>query len=226
MAIHNSYVLTNMPKEFKMAKIVIFLIICLVVIIIGVVWRLLSQRISLPCPAWLHWLVERDNPFAKACQAKIIIENLNLAPGMKVLDAGSGPGRVTIPLAEKFDRQVHVTAMDIQQSMLQIVQKKAQEKNLHNIRFLHAGLGNDVLQQNHYDRAILVTVLGEIPNQRAALQELYTALKPGGILSVSETVFDPHYQSKQAVIDVAQAVGFREKKFFGNRFAYTIQFEK
>jgi ubiquinone/menaquinone biosynthesis C-methylase UbiE len=193
---------------------------------IGIIWRLLSQRISLPCPAWLHWLVAVDNPFARACHAKIIIENLDLAPGMKVLDAGAGSGRVTIPLAEKLGVQVQVTAMDIQKGMLDVIQKKAQEKNLHNILFLHAGLGNGVLRQNYYDRVILVTVLGEIPNQRAALQELYNAIKPGGILSVSEMVFDPHYQSKQTVIDVAKAAGFREKKSFGNRFAYTIQFEK
>ncbi len=209
-----------------MIKLSIIFIICLVVLIISIIWRLLSQRISIPCPAWLYWLVELDNPFAKACHAKTIIENLNLTPGMKVLDAGAGSGRVTIPLAEKFDRQIQVTAMDIQQDMLDVIHKKAQAHSLHNIRFLHAGLGDGVLQQNYYDRAILVTVLGEILNQRAALQEIYNALKPGGILSVSEMIFDPHFQSKQTVIDGATAVGFYEKKFFGKRFAYTIYFEK
>jgi hypothetical protein len=31
------------------------------------------------------------------------------------------------------------------------------------------------------NRAVLVTVLGEIPNRKAAFQELYCSLKPGGI---------------------------------------------
>src|SRR5437762_1956426 len=116
-------------------KLIIFLVVLFILIML--IWRLLSQRMSIPCPAWLHWLVELDNPFAKACHAKVIVDNLDLAPGMKVLDAGAGSGRVTIPLAEKLDGQVQVTAMDIQQDMLHIIQKKAQAKNLHNIRLLH-----------------------------------------------------------------------------------------
>lgn len=204
----------------------IFLWFILAIVIISIVWRLLSQRINIPCPAWLYWLVELDNPFARACHAKVIIENLNLASGMKVLDAGAGSGRVTIPLAEILGEQGQVTAMDIQKSMLDVIQKKTQIKNLHNIRLLQAGIGNGVLEQNYYDRVILVTVLGEIPNQHAAFEELYNTLKSGGILSVSEMIFDPHFQSKKTVINEAKAVGFREKKFVGNWFAYTIQFEK
>lgn len=194
--------------------------------LVMIIWRLASQRISIPCPAWLYWLVELDNPFAKACHANVIIDNLDLAPGMKVLDAGAGSGRVTIPLAEKCDGKVQVTAMDIQQDMLSVIQKKAQVKNLDNIQLLHAGLGTGKLEQNYYDRAVLVTVLGEIPDQHAAFQEIYNALKSGGILSVSEMIFDPHFQRMGTVIALANAVGFEQKKIIGNRFAYTMQFAK
>jgi ubiquinone/menaquinone biosynthesis C-methylase UbiE len=199
-------------------------VVCSIAILL--IWRLLSQYINIPCPAWLYWCVEMDNPFAKACHAKIIVENLSLEPGMKVLDAGCGSGRVTIPIAEKIGPNGQVTAMDIQQGMLDVVQGKMRMHNVHNVCLLLAGLGENKLEHNVYDRAILVTVLGEIPNQRAALQEIYNALKKGGILSVSETIFDPHFQRKQSVIDVAKSVGFHEKKFFGNRCAYTIHFEK
>lgn len=205
-------------------KLIVFAIILF--ILITLIWRFASQRVSIPCPAWLHWMVELDNPFAKACHAKVIVENLNLTPRMKVLDAGAGSGRVTIPLAEILGSQVHVTAMDIQQDMLEIIQKKAQSKNLHNIRFLHAGLGNGVLQQNYYDRAVLVTVLGEIPDQQAAIQELYNTLKPGGILSVSELIFDPHFQSMGTVLTLANAIGFKQTKVIGNRLAYTMHLQK
>ena len=73
---------------------------------------------------------------------------------------------------------------------------------------------------------MLVTVLGEIPEQKAALQEIYQALKPGGILSVTEIIFDPHFQSRESVQRVAGRVGFREAGFFGKRLAYTMHFEK
>jgi ubiquinone/menaquinone biosynthesis C-methylase UbiE len=65
---------------------------------------------------------------------------------------------------------------------LQRVQAKAQAANLNNIRFLQAGAGEDKLEHSYYDRAVLVTVLGEIPDREAALREIVEALKPGGIL--------------------------------------------
>ena len=47
---------------------------------------------------------------------------------------------------------------------------------------------------------------GEFPEQEAALQEIYQALKPGGILSVTEIIFDPHFQSRESVQRVAGRV--------------------
>ena len=67
----------------------------------AVVWRLASGRRSIPCPAWLSWMVELDNPFTKTNRAATIVERLDLQPGMAVLDVGCGPGRLTIPIATK-----------------------------------------------------------------------------------------------------------------------------
>lgn len=196
------------------------------IILISLLWRLLSRKFALPCPAWLGWLVELDNPFAKAAQARIIIENLDLKPGMKVIDIGCGPGRITIPLAKKMGPEEEVVAMDIQEGILDRIRQKALDANLHNIIYLQAGIGEGRLTLNHYDHALLVSVLGEIPDQKAALQEIFNVLKQGGILSITETIFDPHYQSKESIIQLANAIGFREKKIFGNRIAFTLQLQK
>ena len=105
--------------------------------------------------------------------------------------------------------------------MLRRAQEIAQAANLNNIRFLQASVGDGQLAVGRADRALLVTVSGEIPNRQAALGELFAALKPGGILSVTEIIFDPHFQSRDTVVRLAGAVGFREKAFFGNRLAFT-----
>ncbi len=189
-------------------------------------WRLASRRYSLPCPTWLRWLVELDNPFTETNRASAIVQHLELQPGMKVLDVGCGPGRLTIPIAEQIGPQGEVVAMDIQSGMLRRAQEKAQAANLNNIRFLQAGAGEGKLGHSQYDRALLVTVLGEIPDRAAALKEIFDALKPGGLLSVTEIIFDPHFQRRGTVLQLASAVGFREKKLIGNRLAFTLNLEK
>jgi len=71
-----------------------------------------------------------------------------------------------------------------------------------------------------------VTVLGEIPDRETALGEIFEALKPGGILSVTEIIFDPHFQPRGTVERLGLEAGFREKAFFGSRIAYTIHLGK
>ena len=194
----------------------------LLILIVGLIWR----HHALPCPAWLGWMVEMDNPFTETNRARVIVGHLGLAPSMKVLDAGCGPGRLTLPLAEAVGPQGEVTALDIQEGMLARVREKVQAAGLQNVQFVQAGLGEGKLAQVYYDRAVLVTVLGEIPDQAAALKEIYDALKPGGILSVTEVIFDPHFQHRETVLYKANAAGFKEINFFGRKLAYTLHLEK
>jgi ubiquinone/menaquinone biosynthesis C-methylase UbiE len=98
--------------------------------------------------------------------------------------------------------------------------------HIENVRLLEAAVGEGKLPRDRFDRALLVTVLGEIPDRESALCEIFDALKPGGRLSVTEVIFDPHFQSRQSVARLAHSAGFREKAFHGNRIAYTLNFEK
>ena len=195
-------------------------------LLVAAVWRLASSRQSLPCPVWLRWLVEIDNPFTKTNRSAFIVERLALAPGMRILDAGCGPGRLTVPLARRVGASGRVVALDIQPGMVARARVKVEAAGLGNVDFLVAALGRGTLAANHFDRAVLVTVLGEIPDRTAAFAELFSAMKPDGVLAVVEVIFDPHFQTRPAVTALAIASGFREKAFFGHRWAYVIQFEK
>ncbi len=195
-------------------------------VLISLVWRLSSHRRSLPCPSWLGWMVELDNPFTKVNRARFIVNHLEVKPGMKILDAGCGPGRLTLPLARAVGPQGHVLALDVQAGMLERVRDKLHEAGLLNVQTLQVELGKGGLPLNEYDRAVLVTVLGETTDQHAVLQEIHDALKPEGILSITEVIFDPHFQRRETVVRAAEAVGFEQRRFLGRRLAYTLHFEK
>jgi len=200
-------------------------LICIVVII-AVIWRFSSNRKSIPCPAWLGWLVELDNPILRNNSAREIISHLELRPGLKVLDFGCGPGRLTIPIAKQIGLSGTVTAFDTQPAMLERVRVKADLENLGNIEFVHGAAGEGKLGNKQFDRVLLVTVLGEIPDKKIFAKEIIDSLKSGGLLSVTETIADPHFQSRKAVTDVVKEAGFTEKGFFGNKISFTMIFEK
>jgi len=204
--------------------IALLIIVAVVALVVG--WHFASRHFSLPCPVWLRWLVEIDNPFTRTNRAAVILSQLELKPGMIVLDMGCGPGRLTIPLAQMLGAQGRVVAVDIQAGMLRAAQARAEKADLGNIEFVQAGAGEGKLGEARFDRALLVTVLGEIPDRQAAMNELFVALKPGGILSVTELIFDPHFQRCKTVQGLARNAGFREGRLFGNAIAFTLHLEK
>ena len=205
-----------------------YIILGLIVLLglISIMWRFSSHRSSIPCPTWLSDLVELDNPVFRNNSARQIIQHLALEPGMEVLDFGCGPGRLTIPVAKQIGPTGQVTAFDIQAGMLQRVRVKAQAEHLDNIQFIQGEAGTGKLGHNQFDRVLLVTVLGEIPERKAVLAEIFDSLKPSGILSVTEVIADPHFQRRASVTSAAHSVGFVERAFFGNPISYTINFEK
>ncbi len=205
--------------------IAVFLII-VAIALVALTWRLASRRQSLPCPAWLRWLVELDNPFTKTNRAAFIVDTLALSSGMTVLDAGCGPGRLTVPLARGVGPGGHVVALDIQPAMLARAKAKTDAAGYGNVEYMAAALGDANLTADRFDRAVLVTVLGEIPDREAAVAELFKALKPGGILAIVEVIFDPHFQTRNTVTALAASVGLHERAFFGHSLAYVIHFEK
>src|SRR5262249_7636762 len=73
--------------------------------LLAVIWRVGSRRRSVPCPVWLRWLVELDSPFTKTNRAAVIVERLELEPGMVVLDAGCGPAGLPFPSPGRSGRE-------------------------------------------------------------------------------------------------------------------------
>lgn len=194
-------------------------IVIVLVVLSWAVWRL----VAFPCPTWLAWLL--DNPFTSDYQAKVV-SRLGLVEGLSVLDAGCGPGRLTIPIARAVGPGGKVLAVDIQAGMISRAKVRAAQAGLANVDFLCAPLGSGRLPTTTFDRALMVTVLGEIPDKLAALREIYESLKPGGFLSVTEVLPDPHYQSYGTIQRMATQAGFRVGGKLGNRFSFTVNLEK
>jgi ubiquinone/menaquinone biosynthesis C-methylase UbiE len=77
-----------------------------------------------------------------------------------------------------------------------------------------------------FDAAFLVTVLGEIRDQDAALRELARVLKPGGRLVVGELFGDPHWVSPAKLRERAEAAGLTFNRRSGTPLGYFARFDR
>src|SRR5262249_38735657 len=143
-----------------------------------------------------------------------------------VLDVGCGPGRVSIPAAQRVGPQGQVVSLDVQEAMLKKLQQRAASRGVANIRTILGPVEGATLEADRFDRALLVWVLGEIPDRAAALRQIFAALRPGGVLSITETLRDPHYQRVAMVLRLAEAAGFCRGEYYKSCLSYTLHFVK
>jgi ubiquinone/menaquinone biosynthesis C-methylase UbiE len=183
-------------------------------------WRALARRSALPCSPAFLWLLE-NRAMERVAGSSLLLDRAGITAGMHVLDAGCGPGRLTLPLAERVGEDGVVLAVDLQEGMLSRLRARLQEHGMTRVRTLQAALGGGTLPKTTFDRALLVTVLGEIPDRVSALREIRDSLKPGGLLSITEVFPDPHYQRRDTVRQLAGQAGLEVRETFGTWRAHT-----
>ena len=178
---------------------------------------------SAACPPSFSWYFESD--FRKGLM-RPVLDRLGILPGDRVLELGPGPGAFSVDAARRAGSEGRLTVVDIQPAMIVKVEARLRAAIITNAETRVAGAYELPLADSSIDRAFIVTVLGEIADQRRALLELHRVLRPGGVLSITEEFSDPDYPFPGETIRKAEAAGFRLCARFGNFLIYTLNFEK
>jgi SAM-dependent methyltransferase len=175
------------------------------------------------CPYGQRFWVEAPHPLITRQRLR---EILDPRPGERILEVGPGTGYYTLDVAEWIKPGGQVDILDLQQEMLDHAMRRAGERGLSNVTPTQSDATGMPYQEGTYDAAFLVTVLGEIPDQDAALRELARVLKPGGRLVVGELLGDPHYVRLAPVRLRASGVGLAYERRVGNALGYFARFVK
>jgi ubiquinone/menaquinone biosynthesis C-methylase UbiE len=175
------------------------------------------------CPYSQRFWVEAPHPFITRARLR---EILDPKPGERILEVGPGTGYYTLDVAEWVKPDGEVDILDLQQEMLDHTMRRAGERGLANITPTQSDATALPYEDGSLDAAFLVTVLGEIPDQDAALRELARVLKPGGRLVVGELLGDPHYVRHAPMRLRASGAGLTYERRVGNALGYFARFAK
>jgi SAM-dependent methyltransferase len=173
------------------------------------------------CPYGQRFWVEAPHPFITRRRLREI-----LAPGdgERVLEVGPGTGYYALEMAEWLQPDGRLDVFDLQQEMLDHTMRAASERALTNITPTQGDARTLPYEDDSFDAAYLVTVLGEIPDQIPALRELRRVVKPGGRVVVGELMGDPHAVRFGALQSRAEAVGLRLEQRRGGPLGYFARF--
>jgi arsenite methyltransferase len=154
-----------------------------------------------------------------------LVARLALTDTSHVLEVGTGSGFYSLGVARRLSNG-HLQLLDLQPEMLKKARRKLQAGGFPNAGFTLADAGKLPFNEHSFDVIFLVTVLGEVADQKAFLVEAHRALKPAGILSISEHYPDPDFSSFTEVRLLAEKEGFEVAERFGAKFNYTVNFRK
>jgi ubiquinone/menaquinone biosynthesis C-methylase UbiE len=171
------------------------------------------------CPYSQRFWVEAPHPFITRARLREILEP---RPGERMLEVGPGTGYYTLPVANWLTPGGRLDVLDLQQEMLDHTLRRAAEHDIGNIEPSRGDARELPYPDDSFDAAYLVTVLGEIPDQDAALRELRRVVKPDGRIVVGELFGDPHMVTHGALRDRASAAGLTvERKLGGPLWHFT-----
>jgi ubiquinone/menaquinone biosynthesis C-methylase UbiE len=166
-----------------------------------------QRRDPSPCPYSLRFLLWFPRPFIGR---GALLELLEPRAGERVLELGPGTGvHAAFAVADALRPGGTLAALDAQREMIEALERGARERGADNIEACTGDATALPYENESFDAAYLVTVLGEVPDQAAALAELHRVLKPGGRVVFGETVLDPHLVTFGALRERCEQAGLR-----------------
>jgi ubiquinone/menaquinone biosynthesis C-methylase UbiE len=128
---------------------------------------------------WDEKVAEKDST-----RLEMLLSRLDIAPGAKVLDVGTGTGVFVPYLLRKIGEKGELVCLDFAEEMLNIARTKRFPGN---IDFICADIGDSALPDGAFDAVICYSVFPHFEDKPKVLREIYRVLRPGGRLYVAHT---------------------------------------
>lgn len=120
-----------------------------------------------------------------------VMAALALRPGERVADIGAGSGYFTIPVAKAVGPAGVVWAIDIEQPLLDYIEKRLHKEKLQNVRLKLVPNDDPQLPTGGVDTILIVNTWHHIQDRSEYARKLRAALAPGGRVVIIDYIPKP-----------------------------------
>jgi len=150
-----------------------------------------AEAVAAAREAYVRWL---DSAHGGALSRRTAERNAafflpHLKPGMALLDAGCGPGSITLGLATAVSPG-HVTGVDISSAAVERARALALQRGVTNVSFEQHHLRALPYADGTFDAVFMHAVLQHVDEPERVVRELFRVMKPGGVIGVADADFD------------------------------------
>ena len=113
----------------------------------------------------------------------LLISMLDLKKSYKALDVGTGPGFVAFEVSDKVAISI---GLDINDHMLDIAVRKAEDDNKSNVVFVKGDISSMPFPDNSFDIVSCRRVAHHIKDKKRFIEEVWRVLKKGGKFGITD----------------------------------------
>ncbi len=141
----------------------------------------------------------------------VLLEQVELRPGMTILDVGSGTGFMAIELAQRCGPDAVVIALDPWEAAMQRLTRKLNRLGVENVRAIVQDVATIDLPDDSVDLIVSNLGINNFNNREAALRTCFRVAKPGARIFLTTNLVGHMSEFYDAYRHALQRLGFADR---------------